>query len=129
MTYSKTHQKFSELLEQPEALTNPEKYLGPNWKDVLNFWIYLEGLSKQEMEEMGKRFWDLDDDVRNSAFVAACDAAAEVVGRGFRNAAWEAARDVARKGVFGDATYELIAHHKLLEQNKTPTFLPLCVKP
>jgi hypothetical protein len=31
--------------------------------------------------------------------------------------------------VFSYATYELIAHHKFIEQNQTPTFLPLCVKP
>jgi hypothetical protein len=29
MKISKIHQSFSERLEQPEALTNPEKYLGP----------------------------------------------------------------------------------------------------
>jgi hypothetical protein len=132
MTHSKTHKRFSERLNQPDVLTDPGKYLGPNWEDVLNFWIYLEGLSKQEREEMGKRFWDLDDDVRYCAFIASRDAAEEVVGLRFRYAAWCAACDVTgpgRRFVFGCATVELIAHHKLLEQNKTPTFLPLCVKP
>jgi hypothetical protein len=37
--------------------------------------------------------------------------------------------NVTGRVVFSDATLELIAHHILLEQNKTPTFLPLCVKP
>jgi hypothetical protein len=67
--------------------------------------------------------------VRFSAWGAARPVADEVVGWKFKEAAWTAAWDVARKGVFGDATVELIAHHKLLEQNKTPTLLPLCVKP
>jgi hypothetical protein len=120
MTYSKIHQKFSERLEQPDVLTNPEKYLGPNWEDVLNFWFYVEGLSKQEEDEMWQRYWSLDDDVRDCAFFAARDAAIEVVGWEFINAAWRAARGVTGWCIFSCATYELIAHHKLLEQYKTP---------
>jgi hypothetical protein len=129
MTHSKTHLKFSERLEQPDALTNPEKYLGPNWEDVLNFWIYLDTLSDEEKNEMVNHYWALDEEVRNSAFVAARAAAEVVVGDDFRYEAWWAAYDVTRVIVFGFPTYELIAHHKLLEQDKTLTFLPLCVKP
>jgi hypothetical protein len=128
MTYSKIHQKFSKILKNPAALINPEKYLGPNWEDVLNFWIYIETLSDKEKEEMRQRYWTLDEEVRISAIIAACDAAEEVVGEDFRYAALCIAYDVTGKGVFGFATYELIAHHKLIEQYKTPTFLPLCVK-
>jgi hypothetical protein len=69
MTYSKIHQAFSELLEQPDVLTNPEKYLGLNYQDVLNFWIYVEGLSEQEREEIRQRYWALDEDVRECAFL------------------------------------------------------------
>jgi hypothetical protein len=113
MTYSKIHQAFSELLEQPDAITNPEKYLGPNWEDVLNFWIYLDTLSDEERGEMKDLYWDLDDNVRESAFVAAWCAAYDVTGCGL---------------VFAYATLELITHHKLIEQYKTPTFLPIVVK-
>jgi hypothetical protein len=56
------------------------------------------------------------------------DAAEEVVGWKFRYEAWVAAWDVTGESVFGWATLELIAHHKLLEQNKTLTFLPLTIK-
>jgi bifunctional NMN adenylyltransferase/nudix hydrolase len=129
MTYSKIHQAFSEHLKTPDVLKNPEKYLGPNFEKVLDFWIYLDTLSNKEKKEMAQSYWALDEEVRNSAFVAAWDAAAEVIGVGFREAAWWAADVVTGKGVFGVATVELIAHHKLLEQNKTPTILPLCVKP
>jgi hypothetical protein len=129
MTYSKTHQKFSERLNQPDVLTNPGKYLGPNWEDVLNFWIYVDGLSDKEKEAIADRYYALDDDVRESARDAARDAATEVVGEKFRNAAWDAADVVTGWWVFGYATWELIAHHKLLEQNKTPLALQYCIKP
>jgi hypothetical protein len=128
MTYSKIHQKFSEVLNNPEALTDPEKYLGPNYQDVLNFWIYLDSLSDEEREEMWQRYCALDGNVRISARIASRDAAEEVVGWEFRVEAFDAAYDITGWAVFSRATVELIAHHKLIDQNKTPTFLPLCVK-
>jgi hypothetical protein len=128
MTYSKTHKRFSEFLNQPDALTNPEKYLGPNWEDVLNFWIYVDSLSEHEREEIVERYYALDDNVRVSAIDAAYVAAIEVVGEDFRYAAWWAAYDVTGRCVFGNATLELFVHHKLLEKNKNLTFLPLTIK-
>jgi hypothetical protein len=129
MTYSKIHQKFSERLNQPDVLTDPGKYLGPNWEDVLNFWIYVDMLSVEEKNEMDDLFWDLDFNVRFSAIDAARDAARDVVGWGFREAAWRAADVVTGWWVFGYATWELISHHKLLEQGKTPLALQYCTKP
>jgi hypothetical protein len=128
MTYSKTHKRFSKRLNKPEALTNPEKYLGPNWEDVLNFWIYVDSLSDKEKEAIADRFLNLDDNVHYSAWYAAWDAAIEVVGEDFRFAAWHAAYDVTEWTIFGWATYELISHHKILGQGKTPLALQYCTK-
>jgi hypothetical protein len=129
MTYSKIHQDFSKRLNTSDVLINPEKYLGPNWEDVLNFWIYHDTLSNKEEEEMDDLYWALDFNMRVSAWCAAKNAAEDVIGWEFRSAAWRAAYEVTGKVVFGNATEELIGHHKLLEQGKTPTSLPLCVKP
>jgi hypothetical protein len=128
MTYSKTHKAFSERLNNLDVLTHPANYLGPNWEDVLNFWIYLDTLSYEEKKKMGQRYRALDFKVRDCAFVAAYDAAEEVVGEDFRYAAWLAACDVTGWFIFGDATYEIIGHHKLLEQNQTPLALQCCTK-
>jgi hypothetical protein len=122
MTYSKTHQKFSKRLNKPEALTHPANYLGPNYKDVLNFWIYLDTLSDEEKEEMDQRY----DNVRDTAW----NVADEVVGWQFSYAASFAACGVTGgRVVFGWATWELIGHNKLLEQNQTPLALQCCIKP
>jgi hypothetical protein len=51
MTYSKIHQKFSKRLKEPDALTNPGKYLGPNFQAVLDFWFYLDTLSELEKKK------------------------------------------------------------------------------
>jgi hypothetical protein len=128
MTYSKIHQAFSERLNQPDVLTNPEKYLGPNWEDVLNFWIYLDTLSDEEKKKMYDRYQTLEYTVRDSSINVAMDVAHEVIGWGFSEAAWDAARGVTGWVIFGNATDELFAHHILLEQNKTPLALQYCIK-
>jgi len=45
MKISKRHQVFSNILSAPRALEYPGEFLGPNWKDVLNFWLFIETLS------------------------------------------------------------------------------------
>jgi hypothetical protein len=103
--YSKAHQKFSEELKEPRALTNPEDFLGPNWEDVINFWLYVDGLNYDERKIIEKSYWTLDGDVREPAHFACYNAVYEVVGWEVRDAAWFA-NDWA---IFGDATRELIA--------------------
>jgi hypothetical protein len=127
MKISKIHQSFSDHLGEPKVLTNPEDYLGPNWEDVINFWLYVDTLTKEEREKMSDSYWDLDYDVLDSAENAAWDSSEEVVGEEVANMAWNAALDVTDYSVFGFVTDELLASHKLLEQNKTLVALPLCI--
>jgi hypothetical protein len=117
MTYSKTHQRFADRLNNQRALEHPEEFLGPNWKDVLNFWWFLDGLSEEQWKIFRERYAALDPKIRDDACVAACVAA--------RDAAYDAAACVAAAGGAGYATYELIGSHRLSEQEKSLTFLPL----
>jgi hypothetical protein len=128
MKISKIHESFSDFLKEPKARTNPEDFLGPNWEDVINFWLYIDGLSGEEMERMDDRYWASDYDVLDSFRGAAEVAAEEVVGWKVGNAAWKAVYYASDSGCFSWATYELIASHKLLEQNKTLVALPICLK-
>jgi hypothetical protein len=93
----------------PQVLTNPESILGPNALKVLEFWRHIDGLSKQEMEELGQRYLALDDKVRDFAWYAANDAAREVVGEVFRAAALCVVCDEIGSEFFGYATLELIS--------------------
>jgi hypothetical protein len=127
MKISKIHQTFSDLLEDPKVLTNPEDFLGPNWEDVINFWFYIDTLTKDEREKMGVCYWHLDHATLDSAYNASRCAATEVVERVVANKAWGAIYDVSDWYIFGYVTYELIAQHKLLEQDKPLTFLPLLI--
>jgi hypothetical protein len=105
MTYSKTHQRFADRLNNQRALEHPEDYLGPNWKDVLNFWWYLEGLSEDQCKIVRQRYWDLDDQVRNAVWSVAY-----------------AAYDSSARNAAGVATLDLIGSHHLLEQQKPLIF-------
>jgi hypothetical protein len=144
MKISKIHQIFYETLNKPKALTHPGIFLGPNWKDVINFWLYIDGLCVEERERIEDRYWDLDDGARESSRYASWNVAREVVGKRICYASWRAvvlaAEEVAGNevresilwsnhlSVFPHATRELIAQHKLLEQGKTLLALPLCLK-
>jgi hypothetical protein len=126
MKISKAHLGFSYHLDDPKALTNPEDFLGPNWQDVINFWLYVDGLSEDEKYKMDKCHWASDVDVRRSALRDACSASEEVVGQYVTYPvlnSWDVHVALAY------ATLELLAHHKLLEQDKTLVFLPLCLNP
>jgi hypothetical protein len=126
MKISKSHQRFSDYLEDPKVLTNPEDYLGPNWRDVINCWLYVDSLSEDEKIRMENRYYALKLDVRVSAWHPAYDAATEIVGWEVRDAAMAAAsRD--DYFIFDAITIELIGLHKLLEQCRDLTFITLCL--
>jgi hypothetical protein len=93
----------------PEVLTNPESILGPNHPKVLEFWIYIEGLSAGDKWYINKLYNALGLRAQDSAWDAALKAADKVVGEDFRWAAWLATYDASEKWhIFGDATYEII---------------------
>jgi hypothetical protein len=50
--------------DNPEILTNPEEYFGPNYKILLNLWIYWETLtSKQIRERFNNAFLNCNDEL------------------------------------------------------------------
>jgi hypothetical protein len=140
MNYSKAHQNFSNHLQNPEALTNPQNFLGPNYETVLNFWWFMDGLTEDQWNEVARRYRALDPAARyaawNAAWNAAGIAARDAAGSAARYAAWNAggyaagiaARDAAGSAAriaAGDATYELIGMHTLLDDGKDLLFVPL----
>ena len=144
MTISKAHQNFSNYLQKPEALTNPENFLGPNYETVLNFWTFMDSLTEDNGKEVSRRYYALDSAARAAARAAARDAARDAAGSaawsaaGYAawdaawDAAWAAAWDAAGSAAWGGAwyaawyaTYELIGMHTLLDQGKTLMFVPL----
>ena len=136
MPISKAHQKFSTKLQNPEALTNPQDFLGPNYETVLNFWWTMDSLTETQWNEVARRYDALDSaagDAASSASRAASRAAAGyAAGYAAYDAAWYAAGDAAvsaaRSAAWyaaGDATYELIGMHTLLNDGENLLFVPI----
>ena len=120
MNYSKTHQNFSAELQNPEALTSPQDFLGPNYETVLNFWWTMDSLTETQWNEVARRYRALDSAAGDAASSAAGSAAWSAAGYAAGYAAWSAALDAA-----GDATWELIGMHTLLNDGRDLLFVPL----
>ena len=116
MNYSKAHQNFSNRLQNPEALTSPQDFLGPNYETVLNFWWTIDSLTKDQWKEVARRYDALDSAAGSAAWYAARNAARNAARYAAVYAAWDAA---------GDATWELIGMHTLLNDGKDLLFVPL----
>ena len=128
MKISTSHQKFSEYLGNPDALENPQDYLGPNYVSVLNFWLWMDTLSTEQWKEVARRYTAIPYAAWNAAGDAAWYAAGDAAGDAARDAAWDAALDAASGAAWyaaGWATVELIGSHILIEKGTTLTFLPL----
>ena len=118
---SKIHQRFSKYLNDPRVLTNPQEFLGPNYKEVMNFWIILDDLSEEQFEVVNKREEDFFNEIYpewKKATYLTCIALAEVVSEKCVENASQATYDVTNSSAADWATIELIAMHKILEDHQ-----------
>jgi hypothetical protein len=120
MKYSESHKQFASQLNryhninQQDVLDHPENYLGPNYKEVLNFWLYWDSLSEEQMVVFCNRVDSLDIQTRKKAHSTAEELAKEVID----------SRIV--KNLF-TRELELIASHLYIERGILFTFLPLII--
>lgn len=115
MTHSKTHYRFANWLNDPRVLNHPEEFLGPNWKEVLNFWLYIGTLSREQFRIANSSYWALHMEVRNSLRDLAWSAPCGVTSRDITNKVFNAAHSFP----VGIATLELIGSHRILGQGKS----------
>ena len=125
MKISKTHQRFANRLnvQRPiqRVLQNPEEFLGHNWKEVLNFWLYLDTLSDEQLNMAHKRYRALGWVNLDNAEELAYDAALATL-------SMDMSYYVARSSpcdASGYASRELIGAHKILENGQTLTNVPI----
>jgi hypothetical protein len=114
MKISKTHQRFANRLRNQRALSHPNEFLGPNWEDVLNFWLYLDTLSDEQFKMANSSYWALGMDDRISIQNLAQNAACVVTDKLISGSAYLATPGYAG----GVAARELIGSHKILEKGK-----------
>ena len=126
MKISKPHQRFANRLSNQRALSHPDEFLGPNWKEVLNFWIYLDTLSLEQFLIASERIFNLGAVVQKSAADLARSAALKTITDFDVHIAFSAARNHSG-GAFGYATCELIGSHNLLENGHSLVFTDLII--
>ena len=115
MTISETHQNFAWRTNNQRAISHPEEFLGPNWKDVLNFWFFIDTLNREQIGYAERRFWNLDVADRISARNLAANSATDTI---MCHSDADEAFLAIPGHAGGNATRELIGSHKILEQGK-----------
>jgi hypothetical protein len=134
MKISKAHQLFADFIQlwytvpKQDVLNYPEKYLGPNWEAVINFWLYLDTLTKDQLKVVGSRYLNLSDEQSDIAGIEVWDAAKDTTIYFFdsANVTYCAYCNVSYNAhVLKRVTYELIGLDKLLDKGYKPLFFPL----
>jgi hypothetical protein len=104
------HKQISEQLNYPEVLTIPEKYFGPNYKPLLNFWIYWDSLSSTQRYDYQDLINNLSDYIWHKAYYEARRSSEKVMNCAVSLLCWE---------------MEIVGMHEILEEGKSLTFIPL----
>jgi|688.fasta_scaffold364864_4 hypothetical protein len=107
------HLKFiTDLAKNPEIQTNPERHFGPNYKMLINFWIYWENLSLEQLDDHYQKRGKLHGNTWRDATRLCKEAAESIV-----------SKDVYH--LLGDCDYEIVACHCLINAGILLTFIPL----
>jgi hypothetical protein len=64
MNYSNLHQGVPNKLQSSEVSTEPQNFLGPNYQSVLDFWVLLDTLTKQQWIQVIDRYNALEDSTK-----------------------------------------------------------------
>jgi hypothetical protein len=118
MNYSKTHKWFASqlnryhIINEQDVLNNPENYLGPNYKELLNYWFYWDSLSKEQRNVYQNRKNSLDTQTWYYSSSIAIELAKEVIDPRFVNCLYL-------------IEWELISSHLYIERGIPFTYLPL----
>jgi|688.fasta_scaffold64537_5 hypothetical protein len=114
MSYiSQKHRQISIWLNDVGVLTNPEDYFGPNYKTLLNYWIYYESTLEEQRNEYWKKIWDLDGATWERHLNLGFTLALQVCELLANN--------------MNSIEREICAAHLILEQGENLVFLPLLV--
>jgi hypothetical protein len=122
MNFSKFHLNFANNNLLADSLDDPEKYFGPNYATLLNFWWFLTTLTPAQEEELD-RITQLNRVFASKRlFVASAEASnASYTGSLNRNV-FECCNNSMKKT---EASHEIIGMHIILDLNESLKILPL----
>ena len=111
---SQKHRGISEWHNDRVILTNPELYFGPNYKALLNYWIFYERLTEGAKENYWGKIWALDGTV--------WERHRRIVDESFNKV-----NDIISVATMAIIEREICAAHLILDQGESLVFLPLMV--
>lgn len=122
MKISTAHQHFI-CATNTDAETNPEKYLGPNYQAILNFWLFLDNYSSQDIRE---RVAGDSDIPFATSYIQLIKQKAEIITNNHRYRVYQASHEThGDLRIVGLATWELVSMHELLQEGHELQFIPL----
>jgi hypothetical protein len=100
--------------------------LGSNWKNILNFWIFIDELSFDQWLEIEKNISGFS---RYNSYIANISRDMNLYSNEIQLSTWILPYRKYHLSLYSPiyATYELIAMDKILEEERTLQFLPLFV--
>jgi hypothetical protein len=119
--------KISKIHAALTSDRHPQSYLGPNYKDVLNFWLWLDSFKLKDFQTLSaiRHLYDYDRTCYLDLYVS--QQGLDYVK--IRNAVYNVVPFVnkcysARSKVIY-ATFETISSHKLIEKRQSFHYLPM----
>lgn len=122
MMISKTHFKYAKEIDKVEAINHPQTILGLNAEKVLEFWLILDKLSKEQLEVVEKRYQTLHNEdwfKWSEASDLACKASRKIINYSYDIEASHAAYNNTNSFAALYATCEIIGGVE------SPVFLPM----
>lgn len=109
---SARHRSLSECLQKQDVLINPELYLGPNYKTLLNYWIFMESLKYEQVWNYNRKCVAIDFETHLGASRMATTSSKNIIGE-------------TKIYTFDSIEREIIAAHIIIDSGKTLSFIPL----
>jgi hypothetical protein len=120
MNYSQFHRNFANSNQLADALENPEKYFGPNYATLLNFWWFLTTLTDAQEEELSDKKNRLSSSGRS--FEASGIASDHFYTGSLSRKVFLDGGNSMKKAL---TSHEIIGMHILLDWNESLKILPL----
>ena len=120
VNYSQFHRNFADNNQLADALENPEKYFGPNYATLLNFWWFLTTLTDAQEEKL------FDERERVYSSDRLFDASGKASDHFYTGSL--SCKVFLNRGnsiTKAEASHEIIGMHILLDLNESLKILPL----
>jgi hypothetical protein len=131
MNYSKAHHYFRTKCHTEDVFSSPEKYLGQNYAIILDFWWYLETMTREQLQYADAKYHSYNTRNSENRYRIIRSRAYGEIGEARVNMAIETTRLISREiledfcYVATPVTAELIALQTIFDNGEELIYLPM----